>query len=150
MVEQAPVETPDKPKEAPVKNDEPPALGTNLKGPGPGMSGLGGTGNGGGTGTGGGRNGNAISHFAGVVQRNIQKAIENNRKTRKASMQVTVKIWPDETGRITRAVVSGTSGDRDVDLALQNEVLTGLRLEEPPPKGLPRPVVMRLSATRPK
>ena len=61
-------------------------------------------------------------------------------------MTVTAKIWADETGRITRASVSGGSGDPAINAALQNEVLTGLQLQSPPPAGMKMPINLRLTA----
>ena len=139
----------EKPQEAPKPVDAPPTLGTNLKGEGPGMSGLGASGNGGGFGGGGGRGGSKWGWYAGQVQRSVADALRRNSKTKTASMKIQVRIWPDKTGRITRAQLDGTTGDSKLDAAIQNEVLTGLQLQEPPPQGMPAPIVLRLTARRP-
>jgi TonB family protein len=155
MIEQAPVSEPEQKPDAAPKPEEPPAapLGTGIAGPGSDALGLSGHGNGGGYGPGGngtgGRGGSRWGWYAGQVQNRIAEAIRNNRKTRNASMHVDVRIWPDNTGRITRATISGSTGDAAVDAALKNEVLTGLRLSEPPPEGMPTPIVIRLTARRP-
>lgn len=149
MVEQVPVENqqkPEPPKEAP------PSLGTTITGNGPGMGGLSygsgngfGIGNGHGTGTGGSKYG----FYASEVQNKIAEAVRTNPKTRHAQMTVVVRIWVDSTGRVTKARVP-SSGDPNVDKALQDEVLNGLQLPEPPPSDMPMPIVMRLSARRPQ
>ena len=144
----------DAPKPEPVAQapaDAP--MGTNLQGDGPNAFGLGVGGGGGligGTGTGkGGGGGSKYGAYAGQVQSSVAGALRNHKKTRSAALDVKVRIWLDATGRVTRATVSGTSGKPDVDAAIRDEILTGLQLQNPPPDGMPMPVVMRLSAARP-
>ena len=76
--------------------------------------------------------------------------LRSNRKTRAASISaLQVRVWPDATGRITRAQLVGSTGQRELDATLQNEVLTGLQLQAPPPAGMPAPIVLRLNLRRP-
>lgn len=77
------------------------------------------------------------------------EALGKNRRTRSASLSVKVRIWADATGRITRASLSGSTGDPATDKAIENEILTGLQLQEPPPDDMPMPIVMRITAKRP-
>jgi outer membrane biosynthesis protein TonB len=155
MIEQAPVEEAEqKPDDKPP--DEPPAdpIGTNVTGTGPPDGfGLGRGGNGmiGGTGGGGrGRGGSRWGWYAGQIQTKIADGLRSNRKTRTARLNgVQVRVWADSTGRVTRAQLAGSSGDPAIDSVIQNEVLTGLQLPEPPPAGMPMPIVLRLSARRP-
>lgn len=152
MVEQTPVaEAEKKPDPSPPKADEPPALGTNIRGPGGSDGfGLGSSGNGRGLGrAGSGGGGSKWGWYAGQVQTRIGEALRNNRKTRSARLSVQVRVWPDQTGRIARAQLVSSTGDSALDAALQNDVLTGLQLQEPPPAGMPTPIVLRLSARRP-
>jgi len=143
--------TPPKPEPAKAP-DDPAPLGTNLKGDGPGLAGLGGgSGLGGGTlgGGGGGKAGSRFGWYAGQVQSKITEALRTNPKTKSASLRIEVRIWPDSTGRVTRAQLSGSTGDSGLDNAIQNGVLTGLQLQEPPPAGMKLPIVLRLTARRP-
>ena len=160
MVEQQQVMEPEsKPEEnkpePPKPPDEPPAnLGTGVKGDGAGDGfGLGGSGNGGmiGGGNGNGRGGGSKwGWYAGQVQTRIAEALRENRRTRSANIaSLQVRIWPDASGRITRASLAGSTGDASVDAAIKNEVLAGLQLSQPPPAGMPTPIVLRVSARRP-
>jgi TonB family protein len=133
----------EQPKEAPPK-DEPP-LGTGIKGPGGDNFGLGdkpGNGRIGG-------DGSKWGWYASKVQSQIQQALQQNRKTRTASMNVNVRVWADPNGRISRAQLAGSTGDPSLDNALRDEVLTGLQLPEPPPAGMPAPITLHVSARRP-
>jgi protein TonB len=143
-----PIEKP-QPAKAP---DDPAPLGTNLKGDGPGLSGLGtGSGLGGGTigGEGGGKGGSRFGWYAGQVRAKISEALRKHPQTKNASLQLDVRIWPDPTGRIARVQLIGSTGDPALDRAIQGGVLTGLQLQEPPPAGMKLPINLRLTARRP-
>ena len=140
------------PKPEPVAQAEAP-MGTNLQGDGPNAFGLGVGGNGsmiGGRGIGsGGGGGSKYGAYASQVQSRVGDALRTHKKTRSASLNIKVRIWLDSTGRVTRSTISGTSGKAEIDTAIRDEILTGLQLQSPPPDGMPMPIVMRLSATRP-
>ena len=152
MVEQQPVQD-EKKEEAPKEKapDAPAPLGTSITGPGGGQDlGLGsGLGGGGGYGSGGG-GGTKYGWYASEVQSRIADAMRSNPTTRKASMNIIVRIWPDSTGRITKARLGGTTGDPAWTQTIQNDILTGLQLQDPPPADMPLPIVMRVSAQRPQ
>jgi outer membrane biosynthesis protein TonB len=151
MVEQQPVQD-EKKEEAPKeKPDAPAPLGTSITGPGGGQDlGLGsGLGGGGGYGNGGG-GGSKYGWYASEVQTRIADALRGNPRTRTANMNIVIRIWPDASGRISKARISGSTGDPSLDAALQNDILTGLQLADPPPADMPLPIVMRVSAQRPQ
>jgi TonB family protein len=87
--------------------------------------------------------------YATQVQVRIQQALQQNRKTRSASMNVQVRVWPDPSGRINRAQLAGSTGDPSLDAAIRDEVLTGLQLDQPPPADMPAPITLRVAAHRP-
>jgi len=146
MVQQEPVKE-EKPE--PPKPQAPPPLGSAIKGSGNDGFGLSGNGNGFGNGLGGTSSRSKWGWYASEVQSVLRQALANNKLTRTASMSLTARVWVDSSGRVVRASLSGSSGHSDVDTALQNEVLTGLQLQDPPPEGMPMPIVMRITARRP-
>ena len=126
-------------------------MGTNIAGPGNDGFGLakgGGGGLIGGTG-GGGKKGSKYGAYGAQVQSSVVQALRTHKKTKSAAMNVTARIWLDASGRVTRATLSGSSGDPGTDAAIREEILTGLKFQAPPPDGMPMPIVMRLKATRP-
>ena len=133
--------------------DAPEPMGSNIQGDGApdgfGLVGKGGGGMIGGRGTGGGGSGSRFGWYAGRVQNSVSAAIRNHKLTRSSRMTVKVRIWVDSTGRITRASLDGSSGNPDIDRALQQEILTAVRLPDPPPEDMPMPIVMRINASRP-
>ena len=81
----------------------------------------------------------------------IADALPDNPRTRKASMSIIVRIWPDSTGRITKVRVwPARPAIRRSMPPSQNDVFTGLQLSDPPPADMPLPIVMRVSARRPQ
>lgn len=153
MIEQTPVNEPEA-KPEPKPADDPPApLGTNIQGDGPpdGFGLSGGKGNGGGTGTGiggGGKSSSRWGWYAAKVQTAVGETLRRNPRTREAVLSHKVRIWPDSTGRITRAKLADSTGDSALDTAITDS-LTGIQLPEPPPADMPSPILLRLSARRP-
>jgi hypothetical protein len=88
--------------------------------------------------------------YTAQVQSRIEEALLQNNKTKSAIISgVVIRIWVDNTARITRAQLVGTMGDPSLDSAITNEVLTGLQLKEPPPADMPMPIVVRVTVHRP-
>jgi protein TonB len=104
---------------------------------------------GGGGGGGGDGGGSEFGPYAAEVVATIKARLQANSKTSHANFEgLKTRIWADSTGRITKATISGTTGDPAVDDALKNEVLVGMQLQEPPPDGMPMPIVLRMSEQR--
>jgi outer membrane biosynthesis protein TonB len=155
MVEQEMLE--DKPVEKPVddpvkdaKNEEPPGpLALDAKAVGPAdLFNLGSKVGGspyGGRGSGGSRWG----WYASIVQTQIEAALRGNDKTKHAVMQLQVRLWADNTGRISRVELVSSTGDAGLDATIRNDVLGRLTLREPPPNDMPMPMVTRVTARKP-
>jgi len=150
MMEQTPVDAEEsKPEEAP--SDPSPNLGTNLVGNGPNEFGM--TTNKGGF-FGGGSNSGRVNRsqfgwYANQVIKSFSEALSSNPRTQAASFNIQVKIWADAVGRVGRAKLVESTGDSSLDTVIRNQILTGFQLKEPPPDGMPMPIVMRLTARRP-
>lgn len=159
MIDQEPVPAAEPPPEAPPESTPADApMGTAIPGGDASDSGLAfsRTGGGaliGGTGTGGTGAGRAGAGrwglFAGRVQSRVGRALAADETTRGAAVNVTARIWADAAGRVTRAVLIGSTGDAAVDAALRDRVLVGLDLGEAPPADMPMPIVMRIIGRRP-
>jgi periplasmic protein TonB len=150
MMEQSPLdneETKPEPAEAPS-----PSLATGIQGSGP-ADGFGLGSKGGGFLSGGGNGSRSgasrFGWYATQVIKSLSAALSQHQRTRNATFSVKVRIWPDLTGRITRAKLAESTGDPALDEALKNEILIGFQLQEAPPDGMPLPIVMRLTARRP-
>ena len=88
--------------------------------------------------------------YAAQVQSTVEQALLQNNKTGTALIVgVLVRIWVDNTGRVTRAQLPVSTANPLLDSAITNEVLPGLQLKEPPPPDLPMPIVLRMTTHRP-
>ena len=149
--ETKPLHPDEKPKEENKKQAPPGQLGVNAKGEGQADAfGLVGRPGGNGLLNGGGGDGTRFGWYAAEVQAKIEEALRANNRTKSASIPgIRIRIWADNTGRVTRAQLVGTTGDPGIDNAITNEVLTGLQLKEAPPSDMPMPIVLRVTAHRP-
>ena len=149
--ETKPIHPDEKPKEDSKKQAPPGPLGVNAKGEGQ-SDAFGLVGRPGGNGLlngGGGGGGTRFGWYAAEVVSRIETALRENSHTRDASIPgLRVRIWADNTGRVTRAQLIGSTGNSSIDTAITNEVLTGLQLKEPPPADMPMPIVLRVTAHR--
>jgi hypothetical protein len=148
MIEQQPVdENEQKPDDAPKA---PSNLTTGLTGPGGDSFGLGADRGGRGFGNGGGNGGShsRFGWFAGEIQKTFQEALSRNRVTSMAQFAEKARIWADSSGRVTRVKLQGSTGNAEVDKAIE-DALTGLQLQDAPPGDMPMPIVMWLRAHRP-
>src|SRR5262249_35206515 len=65
---------------------------------------------------------------------------------RKASYSIVVQVWVSADGRVGRYEIVGTSGDKQLDAALQS-ALAGLGdVGGAPPDGMPQPVRLRIKS----
>lgn len=143
----------------PVPEDEPPPDNAPEPPPGPDLGPGSANGTGPSIGGGGGGNGRIGSRrvssskfgwYAAKVQSTIREALAGNPSTRSATFSsLTVKVWADASGRITRAVLIGSSGNAAVDQAIKNRILTGLQLPQAPPSDMRMPIHLRISARKP-
>lgn len=139
----------DKDEQKPDEQPKAEPVSTGIKGNGPDSFGLASSG-GGGTLGGSGHHGSKFGWYAAQVITQVEDALRANPKTRAAKLRIVVRIWPDpNTGRVNRVELSGSIGDPALEAAIKNEVMTGLQLREPPPKDMPLPIVMRITAQRP-
>ncbi len=84
----------------------------------------------------------------GLVQNAIETALHANPAIRNAVMKVRVRIWADQSGRIERVQLASSTGDKDVDAALQ-DALSGVALGQAPPTDMPMPIVAEITGRRP-
>jgi hypothetical protein len=91
--------------------------------------------------------GTRFASYAAQVQSGIKEALLQNNKTRTASLSgVVIRIWVDNTARVTRAQLVGTTGSPSLDSAITDQVLTGIQLKDPPPADMPMPIVLRVTS----
>ncbi|MBV8211875.1 MAG: energy transducer TonB [Verrucomicrobia bacterium] len=84
--------------------------------------------------------------YAAQVQTTIEAALLQNNKTRTALIsKILIRIWVDNTGRVTRAQLVVPTANPSLDAAITNDVLVGLQLKGPPPADMPMPIQLRVT-----
>lgn len=142
LEEPEPVE--DLPEEA---TDEPPPgadLGVDAEG-GAGGDGFGLIGRKGGRGLLAGA-GDPFVAYAMRVQRNVEDRLSGDADTRRKAYSVVAKIWVSANGRIERAELADSTGNQDVDTALERNLAALPPLAEAPPQDMPQPIRLRISS----
>jgi len=89
------------------------------------------------------------SPYARAAADKIADAMRHHAVLKNATMDVIVRIWIDNTGRIARAEFAPT-GHAAVDAALREDLLKNKQLAGPPPAGMRMPVKLKITATRPQ
>jgi outer membrane biosynthesis protein TonB len=102
----------------------------------------------GGRGGGGGGGGSAWGRFRASGEAQIRSALEANARTRKATMQLKIRLWADSSGRVNRVQLMASTGDAELDAVIRDQVVGGLMLHEPPPKDMPMPVTISIIERR--
>jgi len=136
----------DEPKDAPPDEPPPGPLGLDQAPTGPGDSfNLAGKPGGRGLLGGGGGGGSRWGYYTGVVTREVEAALRANPKTRNGVGQLQVRIWTDQSGRIVRVQLTGSSGNPEIDAVIRGEALIGHALGSAPPADMPMPIVTRIT-----
>jgi len=146
-VQEEKIEEPPEPEPEQQAEEPPPGqdLGVDAEG-GAGSDAFGLIGKKGGHGLLGGGGGNAMIYYGQQMQREVADALQRGLKdeARRKKYTVQANIWIGADGTITRAELSGSSGDAEVDAALQ-AALSGLRVRlKAPPENMPQPVKIRI------
>lgn len=144
---------PDAPVDEPASEGSE-AMGTNVQGDGPpdgfGLVGRGSGGTIGGGRVGGGGSGNASwDNYSSQVGIQLRNALSQHEKTRAASLRLPISIWLDPNGTIERVRLDTSSGNPELDRAIETEVFADFRLASPPPTDMPQPIRLRITAQRP-
>lgn len=139
------IDVPD-PSPEPEKQAEAPPPDSGIpEGPAGGMATDIGAGTGAGV-IGGGGGGSRFAWYGALVKERIQETVAKNEKLRDADYRVTVNVWVDSKGMVTRAELSGSTGDAEVDGALRL-ALSGLPpIREGAPTDMPQPIKLRITA----
>lgn len=91
-----------------------------------------------GTGTG------AFVWYTSMLKDSILQTLSDDDHVRKGSYQVNVRIWLTQDGRVERIKLASTSGNRDLDSAIEAALTRLQRVHEAPPLEMPQPITLRI------
>lgn len=102
----------------------------------------------GGTGSGGGGAGpgNRFAWYGALVKERIQEAVARDRTLGHADYRISVNVWIDIRGAVTRAELVDSTGDPALDDALRAALRQLEPLREGAPGDMPQPIRLRITA----
>ncbi len=92
----------------------------------------------------GGGGGSAFAWYTGLIKDGILDALAEDERVRKGSYRLTVRIWLASDGRIERIALADSTGDPQLDAAVEQALARVGRLREAPPLEMPQPVTLRI------
>ena len=81
-----------------------------------------------------------------IIENEITRLLLKNGQTFPDNLKTYVKIELDENGRIEKYKIYGSSGDSNMDNAVQKALSLITWLKEPPPDGMPRCIKIMISS----
>lgn len=94
----------------------------------------------------GGGGGSRFGWYSTIVQRDILDVLAEISRVRSQRYSVLVKLWINPEGRVTRAELLSSSGNKEVDHSLTLALTDLHQLSERPPADLPQPVKLRITS----
>ncbi len=86
-----------------------------------------------------------FAFFSNALQRHIQDELARNRKIKLRDYRVTVKAWINPDGVIRRAELADSTGDPELDRAIQAALTDLGPLRTAVPENLPQPIKLRIT-----
>jgi protein TonB len=137
--EQIPKDTPEKPVEQAPESGQ---LGLDAQGTAGGDS-FGLVGNAGGRDLIGSGSGPFV-FYAGMVKDVVVDALTNVDRIKRSKYSINVRVWISTDGHVERAMVTASTGSKDLDAAIEQALAHAGRVREPPPIEMPQPITLRI------
>lgn len=88
--------------------------------------------------------GAAFAWYTTMLKDSILDVLSDDERVRKGSYQVTVRVWLSNGGGVERIKLASTSGDRELDAAIEQALGRMARVREAPPLEMPQPITLRI------
>jgi protein TonB len=88
--------------------------------------------------------GSAFAWYTTMLKDSILDVLSEDERVRRGSYQVTVRVWLTSTGQIERIRLASTSGNRDLDTAIEEALQKVGKVREAPPIEMPQPITLRI------
>jgi periplasmic protein TonB len=88
--------------------------------------------------------GAAFAWYTTMLKDSILDVLSADERIRRGSYQVTVRVWLTNAGDVERIKLASTSGNRELDAAIEHALEKMGRVREAPPLEMPQPVTLRI------
>src|SRR5262245_8253715 len=88
--------------------------------------------------------GAAFAWYTTMLKDSILDVLAEDERIRHGTYQVTVRVWLTSAGDVERIKLASTSGNRDLDSAIEQALEKMGRVREAPPLEMPQPVTLKI------
>ncbi len=88
----------------------------------------------------------AYAWYTGQITTRIEEALSAQKELAKAQYRLVVHVWMAADGKVERAELQGSSGDKGVDKFIRMALAELKSVAESPPKDMPQPVKLRITS----
>jgi protein TonB len=92
----------------------------------------------------GGGGGAAFAWYTGLIKDGILDALSEDERVRKGNYKLTVRVWLAPDGRVERIALVDSTGNAQLDAAVEQALGRMNRVREAPPLEMPQPVTLRI------
>jgi protein TonB len=92
----------------------------------------------------GGGGGAAFAWYTGLIKDGILDVLSEDEHVRKGSYKLTVRVWLAGDGRVERIALLDSTGNAELDAAVEQALGRMRRVKEAPPLEMPQPVTLRI------
>jgi periplasmic protein TonB len=92
----------------------------------------------------GGGGGAAFAWYTSMIKDGILDALSQDDRVRTGNYRLTVRVWLAPDGRVERIALADSTGDPQLDAAIEQVLARVRRLREAPPLEMPQPVTLRI------
>lgn len=90
--------------------------------------------------------GDPFNYFGSQLSRRIEDALLDVEDLRKRGYSVVLEVWVGTDGRVTRARLVSSTGNRETDALMNEAILQAQAVAQAPPPGMPQPIRLRVSS----
>lgn len=88
--------------------------------------------------------GSAFAWYTGLLKNEILDRLQDDKRARGASYKVTVRVWLARDGTVEKVKLTNSTGNRDLDGAIEAALAQLRRLSQAPPIEMPQPVSLQI------
>lgn len=86
----------------------------------------------------------AFVWYTSMLKDSILDALSEDERVRRGSYSITVRVWLSSDGSIENVKLASTSGNRELDTAIEQALTRVHRVREAPPLEMPQPVTLKI------
>lgn len=93
--------------------------------------------------------GGPFGFYAGLLKEELHKSLYEHEEIRKETYSITVKVWINKRGKVTKVKMLDATGNKKIDKAIMLALNSAGSLSEAPPEQMPQPVMLRITSRTP-